>query len=62
MFYFFIVLALLGPVVHILIKKPTDKVIIFLKYGLFSLTGLPGLYGFLGHAFVPNCASQLRAG
>jgi hypothetical protein len=57
MFYFFIVLALLGPMLHILFKKPAEKAVkykLFLKYGLFALTALPGFYAYSGHAFVPN--------
>jgi len=57
MFYLFIVIALLTPVLHLLIIKPAGSTVvykIFLKYGLFALAGLSGLYAFMGHAFVPN--------
>jgi len=52
----FLVIALVGPLVHIIVKKVTDckqRLSIFINYILFFGIGLQGIYAFFGHYFRP---------
>lgn len=58
MFLFFIAIALIGPLIHLLIShqpKTLHRIVeLYLTYSLFALVGLSALYAFIGHTFAAN--------
>lgn len=59
--YLFVILAFLGPLIHMRAKKikaNKEQIDIVLSYILFFGIGLQGLYAFWGHAFIPTVVAE----
>ena len=59
--YFFVVLAFLGPLIHIRVKRiktTKEQIDIALSYILFFGIGFQGIYAFWGHAFIPAVVAE----
>lgn len=58
MFYLLIVIGIVGPLIHLAIKKefhsPHKILGTFLIYLIPTLIGVSGIYAFIGHAFLPD--------